>query len=69
MGIWAARPFVISYGAQRLFRHVAGCDTCMLMPLCIFLTSHSPKTWKSKGRFGPQKHATFGWKVAELRCV
>lgn len=27
------------------------------------------KTWKSKGRFGLQKHATFGWKVAELRCV
>ena len=27
------------------------------------------KTWKSKGRFGPEKHATFEWKVAELRCV
>jgi hypothetical protein len=52
MGIWAARPFVISYGAQRLFRHVAGCDTCMLMPLCIFSTSHLPKHENQKAGLG-----------------
>ena len=27
MGIWAARPFVIPYGAQLICLHVAGCDT------------------------------------------
>jgi len=52
MGIWAARPFVIPYGAQRLFRHVAGADTCLLMPLCIFSTSHSSKHENQKAGLG-----------------
>lgn len=48
MGIRAAHFFVILYGAQRLCRHVAGCDTCLLMPLSIVSTSHLPKRENQK---------------------